>query len=49
MTSKNPKTKALIKEFYKNNKFAFVIATISYIGSAAIMLAVSLMLQIVFR
>lgn len=47
MTSKNPKTKALIKEFYKNNKFAFVIATISYIGSAAIMLAVSLMLQIV--
>ena len=47
MTSKNPKTKALIKEFYKNNKFAFVIATISYIGSAAIMLGVSLMLQII--
>ena len=47
MTSKNPKTKALIKEFYKNNKFAFVIATISYIGGAAIMLGVSLMLQII--
>ena len=47
MTSKNPKTKALIKEFYKNNKFAFIIATISYIGSAAIMLGVSLMLQII--
>ena len=47
MISKNPKTKALIKEFYKNNKFAFVIATISYIGGAAIMLGVSLMLQIV--
>ena len=47
MTSKNPKTKALIKEFYKNNKLAFIVATISYIGSAAIMLAVSLMLQIV--
>ena len=47
MTSKNPKTKALIKEFYKNNKLAFVIATISYIGGAAIMLGVSLMLQIV--
>ena len=47
MTSKNPKTKALIKEFYKNNKFAFIIATISYIGGAAIMLGVSLMLQII--
>lgn len=47
MISKNPKSKALIKEFYKNNKLAFIVATISYIGSAAIMLAVSLMLQIV--
>ena len=47
MISKNPKSKALIKEFYRSNKLAFAIAAISYIGSAAIMLAVSLMLQIV--
>ena len=47
MTSKNPKTKALIKEFYRSNKLAFVIAAISYVGSAAIMLGISLILQIV--
>ena len=47
MTSKNPKTKALIKEFYRSNKLAFAIAAISYVGSAAIMLGISLILQIV--
>lgn len=47
MTDKKQKTKALIKQFYKNNKLPFAVAIIAYTGSAAIMLGVSWLLQVV--
>ena len=42
-----PETKELIKEFYKNNKIPFAIALATYTLSAAIMLGVSWILQVV--
>ena len=47
MKNINPKTKELIKQFYKNNKIPFAIALTTYTVSAAIMLAVSWILQVV--
>lgn len=45
--SKNPRMIALIKEFYRSNKVPFIIALITYTASAAIMLGVAWILQIV--
>jgi ABC-type multidrug transport system fused ATPase/permease subunit len=47
MADKNQKSKALIKQFYKNNKLPFAVAIIAYTGSAVIMLGVSWLLQVV--
>lgn len=47
MKNINQKTKELIKQFYKNNKIPFAIALTTYTVSAAIMLAVSWILQVV--
>lgn len=47
MADKKQKSKALIKQFYKNNKLPFAVAIIAYTGSAVIMLGVSWLLQVV--